>query len=695
MGLLNPLFLIGSVVLAVPILVHLVRRERSEIIHFSSLMFLLKVPKQVVRQQKLKNLLLMLLRLGIFALLVLAFTRPFMAYTPPKPGDTGTGDANIVMLLDNSMSMRYGNHFDRLKEEARKRIDGMGANDRMIIVGFSDAATVLATPNSTNSVWRTDKNQLKSMLGTLELSFNGTRYFDAFVTADRYFSQAPAGPRKLVVISDFQRNGWNRTSHENVIGKEVQTEMVSVAEENPNNLGIESVSADAASFTRTYSGRIVARIRNYKKVEAKDVPVTLTVNGSPMGRRMVTLPANGSSLAEFSGFDLPVGLSKAAVAIEADDPLKEDNMFVLALERREKLKVLVVDNGRKEESFQLRTALTASDTLPFQVAAVPAGQLTPEELVNHQVVIINDVPRLNDAVWKRMEELRKTGQGQFVILAQNAKMDWWGAQASFPVKPTRQIIVRQDRGQPFVSVTNYDRNHSIFKPFEKSAKLTMSVAEFFAYIEVQPQPGASVMARFDDGSPFLVESKPEDRGLIVMASTVHNLAWSDLALKISFPPLIHEIVRYLSGYNDARSWYSMGEGVPITGSVEGTAASVKTPAGERESLGDIKPGQQKFYSPAVPGFYDVQVGKDLRLFAVDPQMNEGNLEAMLPEDLLAGVQRLDEGKASDILAPNAQEEHARRSLTWWYLLLAAILFGISEIFIANRTQRSQIEPRRA
>ena len=61
MSFLNPFFLFGSVALAVPVLIHLVRREKSEIIPFSSLMFLLKVPKRSIRQQKMKNLLLMAL----------------------------------------------------------------------------------------------------------------------------------------------------------------------------------------------------------------------------------------------------------------------------------------------------------------------------------------------------------------------------------------------------------------------------------------------------------------------------------------------------------------------------------------------------------------------------------------------------------------------------------------------------------
>src|SRR5258708_14828850 len=89
MSFLNPYLLFGSLALAIPVLIHLVRREKSEIIPFSSLMFLLKVPKRSIRQQKMKNLLLMALRLLILALLVGAFARPYMT----QPEGRGSKDA--------------------------------------------------------------------------------------------------------------------------------------------------------------------------------------------------------------------------------------------------------------------------------------------------------------------------------------------------------------------------------------------------------------------------------------------------------------------------------------------------------------------------------------------------------------------------------------------------------------------------
>src|SRR5262245_63939395 len=152
MSFLNPYFLFGFLVFAVSLLIHLVRREKSEIIPFSSLMFLLKVPKRSIRQQKIKNLLLMALRLLILALLVGAFARPYMTQ-PAKPVANANSNRGTVLLLDTSYSMRYGNNFDRLKSEAQKRIDSLRAGDRMALISFNENASLLLRPT-------TDKNTL-------------------------------------------------------------------------------------------------------------------------------------------------------------------------------------------------------------------------------------------------------------------------------------------------------------------------------------------------------------------------------------------------------------------------------------------------------------------------------------------------------------------------------------------------------
>src|SRR5262245_11914034 len=195
MNFLNPFFFIGSLALAVPVLIHLVRREKTEIIPFSSLMFLLRVPKRSIRQQKIKNLLLMALRLLLLAFLVGAFARPYISQQTAAPAAAGNNRA-VVLMLDDSYSMRYGDTFNRMKSEAGKRIDALGAGDRMALVAFNDSAKLMLSPTG-------DKTALKAALSTLEPSYGGTRYYEAFSLADRAFSQMGVATKALILISDF------------------------------------------------------------------------------------------------------------------------------------------------------------------------------------------------------------------------------------------------------------------------------------------------------------------------------------------------------------------------------------------------------------------------------------------------------------------------------------------------------------
>jgi hypothetical protein len=680
MNFLNPFFLIGSAVLALPVLIHLVRRERSEVVPFSSLMFLLKVPKRMIRQQMLKNLLLMALRLLLIALLVGTFARPYILQSATPNGPTTGQGRGFVMLLDNSYSMRYGNNFDKMKSEALTRINAMGGSDRMAIVAFNDSAMVLSNPTP-------DKGKLKAAVDALEPSFSGTRFFEAFSLADRLLSQFGAQEQHLIVISDFQRTGWNRSSRENVIGHDVKAEMVSVGLKDSTNIGIDSVSVDPTSFVRTYTGRIVARIHNYRSDKEVSVPVALLINDKEEARKTVTVPAASTALVEFGGFDLALGFSKGKIKITTNDPLPVDDEFLFSIERREKLNVLILDAGRPKQSFHLKAAFSATPDLPFTVKVANASAVTVEDMGAQDIIIFNDVPRLSDAARDRMVQARKASQGQFVILGPNADLAWWGAVEGFPAKPVRKVDVAAERGRTVVYLTSYDKNHGIFKPFQGSSRLGLNTAQFSHYVELQPKAGAPVVAKFDNGAPALVESAPEERGMLVFASTLDN-TWNDLPLKPSIIPFLHESARYLTRYNAIKGWYTLGEGIPVVGALEGGVARVIDPSGTQESLGELKSGEQRFFSPTVPGFYELRVGRDVRMLAVNPPSNEGNLEMMVPEDLLASVQSTEaEARQAGTLATDDKLDYARRQMGWWYLLLFALIAGIVELYIANsRTQ---------
>jgi hypothetical protein len=322
------------------------------------------------------------------------------------------------------------------------------------------------------------------------------------------------------------------------------------------------------------------------------------------------------------------------------------------------------------------------------VTIVPVSSFTPEELGKYEVVVINDVPRLPDKAREKLDDLRKSGQGQLVILGENAETGWWNGYAKLPVKAGQRIFVSKDRGKNSVSMTTYDRNHIIFKPFEKSTRVALNSAQFFAYMNMEAKPGAAVLAKYEDGSPVIVESAKEDHGLLVFNSTVDS-KWNDLPYKPSFLPLFQEMVRYLSRYNENRSWYALGEGIPVVAGLESVAAAVIDPKGGRQALGQLSLGQTKFYTPTLPGFHEVRVGPDTKLVAVNPPSSEGNLDSMPAEDLLASVQRTQgESQQAGFFGTEEKTEYARRQMLWWYLLMIALLAGIAEIYIANRSYKA-------
>jgi len=76
MVLLAPLFLLGPLAASIPLAIHLIRRNKPPKLRFSTLRFLKQTSRKLVLFQQLQQLLLLALRVGLIALLVLAFARP-------------------------------------------------------------------------------------------------------------------------------------------------------------------------------------------------------------------------------------------------------------------------------------------------------------------------------------------------------------------------------------------------------------------------------------------------------------------------------------------------------------------------------------------------------------------------------------------------------------------------------------------
>ena len=143
MSFLAPLFLLGLAAVAVPIYVHLIQRERNDVIEFPSLMFIQRIPYQSVERRRIHNWPLLLLRLAALALIVAAFARPFFTVDAIVSAASATGAREVVILLDRSASMAYGDHWTRAQDEAREIVAGLGGDDRATLVLFDRGAVAV------------------------------------------------------------------------------------------------------------------------------------------------------------------------------------------------------------------------------------------------------------------------------------------------------------------------------------------------------------------------------------------------------------------------------------------------------------------------------------------------------------------------------------------------------------------------
>src|SRR5712692_7852876 len=182
MSFLTPAFFVGLAAVAIPVLIHLIQRERKTIIEFPSLMFLRRIPYQSVRRRRIRHWLLLLMRSAAVLMIVLAFARPFFRQDALAEGAAG-GAREVVVLLDQSASMGYGDHWQRARDAARQAIDSLSGEDRATLVLFASNAEELVRATS-------DRPRLRAALDAVHVGSGATRYGPALKLAQSILSRS-------------------------------------------------------------------------------------------------------------------------------------------------------------------------------------------------------------------------------------------------------------------------------------------------------------------------------------------------------------------------------------------------------------------------------------------------------------------------------------------------------------------------
>src|ERR1051325_6742813 len=165
---------------------------------FPSLMFVRRIPYQTVRRRKIRDLALLCVRLAALLLIIGAFARPFL-WRPNAATAIGPGAREVVVLLDQSYSMAYGDRWERAKAAARDAINRLGASDRASVVVFSSGADIAPRPTA-------EKDRLIGSFATTTPVPSATRFGPALKVAGSILAESPLPRKEAILISDFQRN---------------------------------------------------------------------------------------------------------------------------------------------------------------------------------------------------------------------------------------------------------------------------------------------------------------------------------------------------------------------------------------------------------------------------------------------------------------------------------------------------------
>jgi hypothetical protein len=693
MSFLAPAFFIGLAAIAVPILIHLIQRERKEVIHFPSLMFIRRIPYQSVQRRKIHNWLLLLLRTAAIALLVAAFARPFFTQDPTKVSAAASGAREVVILLDHSASMGYGDHWEKAREAARKIVAGLGGNDRATLVLFATGEEEAVRATS-------DHAELETALREAKVSSDGTRYGPALRYAQSLLSRSSLPRREAFLISDFQKTGWEQREEIHLPEGGTLTPISVVTP------GVSNVSITKADFAREpFQGAervtVTVLVTNRGSTPVANLPVKLEIDSHVIDTRPISIASNSSGSVTF----LPVTIADAnmrGVVRAGADELPSDNTFYFVLSPSRPVSVLVInaDGATSQASLFVTTALEQGRSPVFKPDVVPMSRVTPATVERRSVIVLNDVgsvPAQTDELLKRFVD-----QGGGLLMAIGERTPW--ASGGSPMLPgTLGPMVDRSLGRQ-ATLGSLDYSHPIFELFKQPHSGDFNAAGFYRYRTLTPAATDHVLAKFDDGAAAVVERRVGSGRVIAFTSTLDD-SWNVFPTKPVFVPFVQLAARYLAHYDDPAAWYTVGRMLDVSAPLgqivrEGAAGDTKSAPRKPSGVVDAPSGAQTKLgeggSPAIrleeQGFYSVRMQGtgERRPFAVAVNLDpaESDLTPMEPNEFVTSAT----GRPAAVTAIGQSLEHPeltpqdveKKQRVWWYLLLAGALALLGEALLSNR-----------
>ncbi len=674
MGFLAPWFLAATAGLALPLYLHLLKRQTTAPKEVSSLMLYESRTQSSTRHRRLRYFLLLSLRLLWLVLLILAFANPFFN----RNAAALASNRLVLLVVDNSFSMRAGNRLADAKDAAIGVLSGKGAA-RAQIASFGSQLRLMTQPIE-------DQSALRVAVQSIQPG-DGHGNFGELARAVRAMAESIHTPIELHLFSDMQRGDLAATFSDMALPPNVTLLTHAVVAKAQPNWTVESVDAPGQVWGKDAKPvHVQAVIAGYGTPAAQRT-VSLVVNGKTTATKTVAVPANGRATVDFPALEVPYGFSRCEIKVDAADAFPSDDLRRFAVERSDPQKVLLIHNyGDTRSPLYVGAALSAAAQSAFALESINVSEAADRKPSNYAFIVLSDTNSLPSLLENALTGYVRSG-GSLLIAAGTSA----GGRSQIPIFGAHIIETRDYTRVPdrYMAVGSSD---SSYPAVAKGAG--WPGVKFFYALNVDPGAGpgaARVIVRLADQTPLLLEKRIGEGRVVLFTSGLDNLT-NDFPLDPAFVPFIEQTARYLAGserqggarlvdaYLDLRNGKEQAQGVEIT-----------DPEGKRPlTLGEAASAQS--FQLAEAGYYQLRLADGRRdEIGVNPDPKESNLD-VIPDDVLALWQGKGGQSSQAASAPGPASPNKTPQSFWWYVMLLVLAAAIAESVLASRylgTQREE------
>ncbi len=677
MSFLTPLFLIGLLAAAIPVAIHLIRREKPPKIVFGTLRFIKSTTRKLVLFQQVSQWLLLLLRAGVICLLVLAFARPLFDQSIARMLDSEP--KSVVIVLDASLSMHYGDTFEEAREAARDILDSLSPGDEAALVTYARSAMNV-------SELTTDLEQLRSRLDSITApGYDVARTLPALRLANELLEESRFEARTIHLISDFQATGVEQGDSGWMLSPGVAFNGVDVGQERTRNLVLTDVRSPRQLIEDESDYEILARVRSTGSVHLQSAEVSLRIDGQTVARKPVELDDRSEAVVTLPASFESSGSHVGEVVVSGDDFLV-DNSWHFTIDVLSRIRVLIVNgepspNWFDDESHWLTLALQGMGSTPFIVENVDVPRFDSEQLRRSDVVVLLNVGGLESSVARDLGDYVRSGGTVLFAPGDQVAAETFNRQFAdiSPAQLDVAIPPAQGSGNDYLLIVDVDRRHPALRPLD----LDWS-ARFEGVWAVNPAVDAQILMRFDNGLPALLEREVEEGRSLMFASPL-DLEWSNLPLQGLFVPFMHETLRYLVQPPLKQTAYLVGDLINLDAELTGASVlSIRDTDGAAVSV----PSSNPYYTAQRPGI--VTVGSEgASYYAVNIPAAASDLRRTSVADVHDRIINPETRpvQSREVRAAQLMAEMEQPQRLWWWILGMVLLLLLVEGFVANRTYR--------